>query len=83
MIFFYRYVNPILVSQDYKNSLTQFLISLDKFRGFCYLKFDDPETYRKILEVPEHFIDNKKVIVQIALTKEESFELLKDEKNRK
>jgi len=36
-----------------------------------------------VLAVNEHYIDNKKVVVEIAFTKEESIQMLKDEKDRK
>jgi len=53
------------------------------FRGFCYFKYEDPAAYQKVLAVNEHYIDNKKVVVEIAFTKEESIQMLKDEKDRK
>lgn len=56
---------------------------LDKFRGFCYLTYKENDAFKACLNCDNHFIEGRKVLVEKAFTKEESIQILKNEKDRK
>jgi len=58
-------------------------VTLGKFRGFCYVCFENEEDVAKVFQEQEHIIKNKAVDIKPALSKEVTQEKLNSEIERK